>query len=110
MHDFSYRSPRIVCRLPVELVADAGALLGWSRNLSDEGMLVDFQEPLLPSTQGRVRLRFGQCLLELEGRVTHTEAFTAGIAFLFADERERWFVHSLVQALEAAQHVTVSSR
>lgn len=108
MHTFTYRAPRVDCRIPVEFVTDAGTLQGHSRNIGDQGLLLDLREPVAPSTNGRVRLRFEQCMLELEAQVSHSEAFTVGLVFQFANPKERWFVHAFVQALEAAHQEAFS--
>ena len=98
-HDFNYRSPRIELRLPVEFRSGATTLVGFTHNVSDDGFLVNFAEPVLAGSAGKATFRFGHCTLELQAHVTHSEGFCAGLTFEFSSEQERAFLYAIVQFL-----------
>lgn len=96
---FAYRAPRLSLELPLEFVTASGALRGRSEDLSDTGLLVLLEEPVLTGTQGRVRLRIGALDLEFAAVVAHSELFQAGLSFCFASDRERDFMRTIVRML-----------
>ena len=103
IHPFLYRLPRVATVVPVDLDRDGLMLAGFTRNISDTGLLACFEEPLAPGTRGTVRLRFGRCMVHIEATVTHTEAFDAGLRFEFTSDHERAFLRSLVKALSKSK-------
>jgi hypothetical protein len=103
IHPYAYRNPRVSTDLPVEFVTEEGTLFGSAENVSENGLLVHFGEPVLPRTQGRLRLRVGTCLLELAAEASHLDGFRAGLVFAFASAQERTFVSALLQVIAKAQ-------
>lgn len=99
IESFAYRHPRIVASLPVEFVTEGGVLFGFTRDVSEQGLLADFGEPVLLQTDGRLRFRTGKCVVEFAARVTHTDGFLSGFAFAFSSEQESSFIRSIVHAL-----------
>ena len=102
IHSFAYRSPRVAANLPVEFLTEERVLFGSTRDISEQGLLADFGEPVLLGASGRVRFRSGHCVVELQAEVTHTEGFTSGLAFAFASTRESAFIHAILQVLTEA--------
>lgn len=96
---FAYRLPRIEIELPVEFTFGTESLTGHTRNISDTGLLVHFARPLAPETAGTFRLRLGSCFFELQGRITHTECFDAGVRFEFSSDQERVFMRTMIKVL-----------
>ena len=94
---FNYRLPRVAVELPIEFCAGASAILGRTKNISDTGVLVSFNEPVFPGTAGFVRFRVGSCAFEMQAVVTHMELFEAGLNFAFSSEHERVFMRTLVR-------------
>lgn len=99
VHSFAYRAPRIPSSLPVEFLTGEDRLFGFTRDISEHGLSANFGEPVLPATVGRLRLKSGNCLIEVQAEVTHTEGFTAGLAFVLSSERERLLLRAMLQAL-----------
>lgn len=99
IHPFAYRKPRVATSFPVEFLTGHGLLIGFTRDLSEQGLSADWGEPVPLKTSGCLRLRMGHCMLELQAEVTHTEGFTTGMMFAFASEREQFFVRAMMQAL-----------
>lgn len=102
MHEvqaYAYRVPRLPFELPVEYFAGGKWISGHTRDVSDTGVLVRLAEPVFSHTNGKVRLRFGTCTVEIEVRVAYTEFLEAGLSFCFGSEAERQFVQTLVRVL-----------
>ncbi len=99
IHSYAYRPPRIDFDLPVEFVVADEVLFGTSKNVNENGLLVDFGEPLAKGTAGKARFRVGRCVLELEARVAHVQGFAAGLEFEFTSERERSMLGTVMQVL-----------
>ncbi len=77
-------------------------LFGSTRDISEQGLLVNFGEPVTFGAFGRVRFRSGHCIVELAAEVTHTEGFTGGLVFAFASPQESAFVRAILQVLTEA--------
>lgn len=99
IHAFAYRTPRLSLEHSIEFCVAGTPIPGWTRDVSETGLLVRFPEPVLPGTKGSVRWRFGGCTVEIEASVVHSEFIEAGLEFSFASEAERQFVHTLVKLL-----------
>ena len=100
---FAYRVPRFPLRLPVEFRIEDACLLGFTKDLSDKGVLVQLQEPVLPGTLGRVRLQIHTCSIEVEAEVAYAELGEAGLRFRFASPAEQGFVETLVKLVSRTQ-------
>lgn len=109
IHPYAYRNPRVNTDLPVEFVVDDGTLFGSAENVSEHGLLVQFGEPVLPGTKGRVRFRVGRCLLELDAETTHLDGFHAGLVFAFASEAERTLAYALLQVVTRSPQEAASA-
>ena len=105
MHRYTYRDPRLAACLAVQFVTQYGVLSGWTRDLSEKGLQVDLNEPVLLGTMGKVRLHVGHCSLELEAKVAHTEGFTVGLVFAFLSEQESSFMSAILQVLRKSPQV-----
>lgn len=101
---FSYRNPRFTLALPVRFCVEHAAIEGVTCNISEDGLLVRLQEPVLPGTEGRVRLEIERCFLELGARVAYAHLFEIGLKFDFASSEERAFVMMLVRVVSRNLH------
>lgn len=96
---FNYRAPRVPTRFPVQFRTGEDTLTGWTLNVSDQGLMVQFLEPVQCGTKGRTRLTVGHCTLEINTHVVHTEGFCAGLHFDFAAEKERAFFQAVLEVI-----------
>ncbi len=94
---FNYRLPRVAVELPIEFCAGDSTISGRTKNISDTGVLVSFNEPVFTGKTGFVRFRIGSCAFEMQAVVTHIELFEAGLNFTFSSEQERVFMRTLVR-------------
>lgn len=101
MLKFEYRSPRYPVDLPVVLLLDEGSIVGRCREISHEGMRVEFHQPVARDCCGTLRIGRGDSILEVRVRVARVGAGNDGLKFLFASARERKAIERLV-ALTAA--------
>ena len=101
MQKFYYRSPRYPVDLPVLLILEDASVSGRCREISNDGMKVEFLRPVLRDACGTLRIGRGESSLELRVRVARTGADSDGVKFLFASEKERRALQRLV-ALTAA--------
>jgi hypothetical protein len=101
MQKFEYRSPRFAVDLPVQFAMEQSTLPGRCRDISKDGMRLEFRHPLPPNACGTVLLSFGDCPLELSVRVAHTGATHEGVEFVYRSQYEREAVARLVAALAA---------
>lgn len=99
VESFAYRVPRFEITFPVEYWVGSDPVTGFTRNISDNGLLARFTQPLLEGTQGTLRFCIGTCVLEIEACVSHADCLNAGIAFLFSSDQQRQFVSTLVKVL-----------
>lgn len=76
-----------------------GTLSGLTHDINEQGTLVNFGEPLLLETSGKLRFRVGQCVFDVEAKVGHTEGYLSGLVFCLRSKEESAFVRSTVQAL-----------
>lgn len=102
VHAYSYRVPRMSLEHPIEFCTRDGSIAGFTRDVSDTGLLVRLQRPVPAGSSGKVRWQFGGCLVEIEARVAYADFLDAGLSFHFATEGERQFVQNLVKLLTKA--------
>lgn len=96
MQRFEYRNPRYPVDLPVVLVLDDASVSGRCREISSDGMKVEFRQPVARNCCGTLRIGRGDSCLEVRARVTRTGDESDGVKFLFASERERKALQRLV--------------
>ena len=70
-------------------------------NVSQSGMLVQFESPIELFTVGTLSLSVGEYLLSIRARVARTEGTDAGMAFLMSTENDHRTVDILVQFAHA---------
>ena len=104
MQKFHYRSPRYHVDLPVVLVLDDSSVSGRCREISNDGMKVEFLHPVAGNACGTLRIGRGDSSLEIRARVARIGDDNDGVKFLFASEKERRALQRLV-ALTAAPTV-----
>jgi len=101
MQKFEYRSPRYQVDLPVLLILEDSSVSGRCREISSEGMKVEFLQPVARNCRGTLRIGRGDTCLEVRAEVARTGASNDGVRFLFGSENERRALERLV-ALTAA--------
>jgi len=96
MQKFEYRTPRYQVDLPVVLLVAEARIAGRCRELSKEGMTVEFREPLSADACGTVSVSYKNLALDLAVCVTHSGGAGDGLKFLFESEQDKSGVERLV--------------
>jgi hypothetical protein len=102
MQKFDYRSPRFLVDLPVEFIVDRLTVRGRCKDISREGMRLEFWQPLPPNASGIVSLSYQNQTLEFNVRVAHAGPTHGGMEFVYKSESERSAVARLIASLAAA--------
>lgn len=96
MQKFQYRSPRYPVDLPVTLILEDTSVCGRCREISNDGMTVEFLHPVTRNSCGTLRIGRGDSFLEVQARVTRIGAENDGVKFLFESEKQRRALQRLV--------------
>lgn len=99
MQKFEYRTPRYTVDLPVQLILADSRILGRCREISREGMAVEFDEPVAVDSCGLVSVSYKSLMLELPVAVAHNGKKADGLRFLFETDEDRSSVERLVALL-----------
>jgi len=102
MQKFDYRSPRFAVDLPVEFIVDRLTVRGRCRDISAEGMRLEFWQPLPPNASGIVSLCYRNRVLEFNVRVAHAGPAHGGMEFVYTSQSERSAVAQLLALLSAS--------
>jgi hypothetical protein len=112
MQKFEYRTPRYTVDLPVQLNLAGSRIAGRCREISREGMAVEFSEPVEVDSRGTVSISYKNLMLELRVCVAHNSKKADGLRFLFETDEDRSSVERLVALLAGSpgQHGPVLVR
>jgi len=99
MQKFEYRTPRYKVDLPVLLIVAQTRIAGRCKEISKEGMTVEFREPLACDATGTVSLSYKNVVLDLCVSITHSGKGADGLKFLFETEDDKAAVERLVALL-----------
>src|SRR5215475_13640496 len=99
MQKFEYRTPRYKVDLPVLLILADARIQGRCREISKEGMTVEFREPLASETTGSISLSYKNVALDLGVSVTHSGKGADGLKFLIETDQDKVAVERLVALL-----------
>ena len=99
IHEYAYRRPRLRLEHPLAFCVPSGRIAGTSKDISEDGLLVQLAAPVEVGAHGRIQWRFGSCLVEIEALVAHTNLQETGLRFDFRTRDERHFVRALVRLL-----------
>lgn len=80
-HEMQARAARYELHVPVEFLCDGRIILGQCLNISDSGVLAEFEEPLDLWTTGELRVHAGLRSCKLTARVSRVEDGHAGLTF-----------------------------
>lgn len=90
MVEVQARAPRYDLSFPLQLTTDEdGELVGHCLNLSQSGLLANFDQSPELWSQGDLVLHFGEDLCHVQARVARVNGREAGLAFLFRSEADR---------------------
>jgi PilZ domain len=103
MQRFDYRCPRYCVDLPVQFTVQDLTPIGRCTEISQEGMRLELEQPLLSYPCGKVAMTYQNQAFEFNVRVAHVEASRVGVVFLYESDAEREAVAHLVAALAAPQ-------
>lgn len=96
MQKFHYRNPRYPVDLPVLLILEDATVPGRCKEISREGMKVEFRHPVAHNCCGTLRIGHIDSYLELRACVARTGTVSDGVKFLFGSELERKAMERLV--------------
>lgn len=96
MQRFEYRSPRYPVDLPVLLILPDTSVSGRCKEISSEGMKVEFRHPVARNCCGTIRIGHSGSFLEVRARVARVGTESDGVIFLFGSEKERKALERLV--------------
>jgi hypothetical protein len=99
MHRFEYRTPRYPIDLPVTLTCGDVTLNGRCRQISKDGMRVEFADPAPACACGQLSFYWRELRVDLQVRVVHEGCESDGLKFLFDSPRERRAVERIVAGL-----------
>jgi hypothetical protein len=99
MQKFEYRTPRYTVDLPVLLILADARIPGRCRQISNEGMSVEFRDPVAADACGTVSVSYKNLSLELRICVTNNGKGADGLKFLFETDEDRSSVERLVALL-----------
>jgi hypothetical protein len=99
MYRFEYRMPRYRANLPVRLKLEKSTLTGRCREISKEGMTIDFPECPGPDSRGTIQFIYKDIAFQAEVCVAHSEATTCGLRFLSESAADRMAIDRLIASL-----------
>lgn len=102
MHKFQYRSPRYTVDLPVRLSFGKGTIEGRCREISQEGMCLELEQPMEANDTGTASLRYEAMRVDVGVCVIRPGACDGGVKFVFESDQQRMEMAQLV-ALVAAR-------
>ena len=103
MRRFVYRAARYTVDFPVFLHLGDLVLTGRCKEMSAEGMRVDFDEIPPQNSLGTVNFQYDDLVLDLPVRVAHSASISGGLKFLYKSKQQRDLVTHMVSRLAAPQ-------
>ncbi|MGA2569258.1 MAG: PilZ domain-containing protein [Terracidiphilus sp.] len=89
MRRFDYRVPRIPIDLPILLTQGDSKQPGRCKEISIDGMKVEFREPVSPGSSGTVDLSYENLSLEIPVRVARCEPDCDAVQFIYESNEQR---------------------
>lgn len=99
MRKFDYRVPRIAIDLPICLMQGGSTHAGRCREISLDGMKIEFSEPIVPGVHGFVDLSFEGLSLTLPVRVARCEPDFTAVQFVCESKEQNDAVARLIAFL-----------
>lgn len=99
VQNFFYRGPRLAVELPVSLRTATDTFSGYTRNLSEHGVLVRLDGLVPPQTTGQLTLNAGAASFALDVVASYNELLDVGLEVRFSSDAERAFFAKFVKSL-----------
>jgi hypothetical protein len=99
MQKFEYRTPRYDVDLPVLYLLEGAGIAGRCKEISKEGMRVEFRQPIALDSCGIIRISYKALSLELRAAVAHAGSGYVALKFIFESEKDRGALEHLVVLL-----------
>jgi hypothetical protein len=96
---FVYRKPRMAAGFPVDFVTAVLPFRGLCRDVSDDGIRAEFDDPVSVGDSGLLILRPPTGVLELRAQIAYIEKQQVGLLFLFETPWERRMTIEFVAAI-----------
>jgi PilZ domain len=97
VNSFVSRSPRFGLDLPIRFFSSDGLAIGRCVDVSESGLLGDFDQPLNIWTTGEVTASVGEESVSIRARVARVDGNQAGLSFQVDSAADRLAVLRLIQ-------------
>lgn len=101
VYRFEYRVPRYRTDIPVRLTLSDTTFVGQCKEISKEGVTAEFPSCPIQDSCGTIQFAVNGVAIRARVRVTHTQAHSCGLRFLFESEAERLPIDRVVALLTA---------
>ena len=108
MIQYKDRAPRLDLSFPLAFSVGGEVTAGHCLNLSESGLLANFNHPLDVWTHGELELHFADRSCEVAARVARADGNEAGLAFVFKNDGERAAIRAMCDF--AQQRTLLSDR
>ncbi|MGI4755516.1 MAG: PilZ domain-containing protein [Janthinobacterium lividum] len=95
------RAKRVDLSFPLCFVYEGQEIRGNCLNISESGLMANFEQELELWTTGRLQLSFARAAVTVGARVARCVERDAGLSFLFEAESERTAIRALVASAAA---------
>ena len=99
VQNFFYRGPRLAVQLPVSLKTENFTFSGYTKNMSEHGVLVRLNGFVPPQTTGQLVLDIGAASFSLDVVALYTEVLDVGLSIRFTSDAERAFFEKFVKSI-----------
>lgn len=99
MRKFDYRSPRFCIDVPVTFMQGRSSQLGRCKEISEEGMKIELNEPFSLDSYMSAFLICEDLSLNLPVRVMHVGPDSSGVKFIYESRAQRERVSRVVASL-----------
>ncbi len=106
MTPFKDRAARLDLSFPLRFSSEDGTVAGHCLNLSESGLLANFDHPLELWTRGELLLHFATNQCQVDARVARVNEREAGLSFLYKSDGERHAIHTLLAFAERQSQLT----
>lgn len=97
---FEYRPSRTTGRFDLEFVVEGKTILGYCKDVSEEGIRASLDGSVEVGGFGLVVFRHSGGVLELEAQVAYIDGSQVGLVFLFQTPWERGAINSLIASIQ----------
>ena len=105
MESYTTRASRIDLSFPVIFVSEEKLVAGHCLNLSESGLLANFDQPLELWSMGELLIHGSEAKFRVPVRVARANEYNAGLAFRFTSDEQRASIQALVAYAATRTHL-----